>query len=240
MNLEANPEAKRVFLDFAVQNAKNEFELFNKVKQLSDENAKLQQQRSEDLKQTEGMAEQISETIARLYKQFAPSYKVADDDFSRGKKAMQESPDITRMLAPMVVACSNIFETNAHNQQHAMGKEIDTLQKQLSFYSQSFEHMQAPVQPPPVVHHIQQQQQWQPAAAPAPVWQPVVQQQMPVPIPVAASAHTIAAQQEPIDEVGNAVSRMRHGHGGYNANTVVSNRMPVDMMPKAFFNTPQR
>ena len=229
MQLESNPEAKRVFLDFAVQNAKNEFDLFNKVKSLSDENAKLQQQRNEDLKQTEGMAEQIAETIARLYKQFAPSYKVGDDDFSKGKKAMQESPDITRMLAPMVVACSNIFETNAHNQQHAMGKEIDTLQKQLSFYSQSFEHMQAPA-PAPVM-----QQQWQaPVAQAAPVWQPVVQQHQVQPIPVAASAHNLP-NQEPMDEVGNLVNRMKSGHGGYNSNTVVNNRMPVDMMPKGFF-----
>lgn len=230
MNLESNPEAKRLFLDFAVQNAKSEFELANKVKQLSEENAKLMKQRSEDLKQTEGMAEQIAATIAKLYKQYAPTHKMADDDFSKAKKAMQESPDITRMLAPMVVACSNIFEANLHTQQHAMGKEIDTLQKQLSFYSQSFEHMQSPVQPPIVQQApVVQQQQYAP---PPPVWQPVVQQQPAVqPIPVAASVHTL---REPVDEIGSVVNRMKNGHGSYNSNTVVHNRMPADMLPKGF------
>ena len=236
MNLEANPEAKRVFLDFAVQNAKSEFDLFNKVKQLADENAKLQQQRSEDLKQTEGMAEQISETIARLYKQFAPSSKVGEDDFSRGKKAMQESPDITRMLAPMVVACSNIFETNAHNQKHAMGKEIDTLQKQLSFYSQSFEHMHAPAPAQQPLFQqtapVQQQQQWQQPAASPQVWQQPAMAPQQV---VAASAHTLHPT-EPMDDVGSMVNRMRQGHGAYNSSTIVNNRMPVDQLPKGFFS----
>ena len=69
---------------------------------------------------------------------------------------MKKNPVLSRELAPLVVACSNIFmqsHTNTHNK---MAAEIADLNQKLSFYSQSFDSMGAT------------QRAWEPVAQHAP------------------------------------------------------------------------
>jgi hypothetical protein len=228
LKIENNPEAQKIFMDFAVQNAKSEFELMNANKQLMEENEKLKKQRTEDMKQTETIAEQVAATIEKIYKQFVPTMNVNQDVMNKGKLAMQASPEITNMLAPMVVACSNIVELASNKQQNALVKEIDNLQRDLSFYSKSFEHMQSPV-PTPIAHQ----------QAPPPVWQQPVAMPPPMPsyvapVPVAASAVEVTA---PLDDINSVVARMKASAGGYNATTHVNNVMRKEDLPKGFFHS---
>lgn len=149
---------------------------------------------------------------------------------------MKKNPVLSRELAPLVVACSNIFmqsHTNTHNK---MAAEIADLNQKLSFYSQSFDSMGAT------------QRAWEPVAQHAPPvqthapmqMQPVAQQhqfahtmptQHATPIAVAASAAGSASAA--VDDATNAAHNLQKAFGSFNATGITNERMPVDMLPRS-------
>ena len=238
LNLDANPEAKRVFMEFAVANAKAEFELKQEAKRLKDENEKLGKMREVDLKQHENQAEQIADAFQKILSAYNAQHGLSPVDFEKGKKALMEHPDIMSMCSPMVVACSNIMESKMAMHQNQKAKEIDALQQQLMFYSQSFDHMSASPAPVAVAAPQMYQVAASNVAAQAPVQAQVMYQQPPAWAPaqvqpqqvVAMSAHT----QSPMDDVSQMVARMKSNPNleSYNSETLMSNRVTPDMFRK--------
>lgn len=210
------PEAKKAFMDFAVEQAKREFALLENNHQLVNANKQLESKYSDSQRLMENSSEQIAQTIHKLY-QWALGEKnpLSDEDVAKCSTAIQEaSPEIKKLMQPMVVACSAIMERAADRTQNTMQTEIDSLQKQVAFYSQSFDHMGGRV--------------WTPAApAPAPAAAPVV---------VAASAQAAPAppSQSPLSQANDVAARLRQTHGNYNTSGVVDNKMPLHMLPRSF------
>lgn len=215
------PEAKKAFMDFAVEQAKREFALMENNQKLTEANKQLESKYTDSQRLMENSSEQIAQTIHKLY-QWALGEKnpLSDEDVAKCSTAIQEaSPEIKKLMQPMVVACSAIMERAADRTQNTMQTEIDSLQKQVAFYSQSFDHMGGKV--------------WTPAAAPA---APVPAA---APVAVAASAQAAPAPvpqatQSPLSQANDVAARLRQAHGNYNTSGVVDNKMPLHMLPKSF------
>jgi len=154
---------------------------------------------------------------------------------------VKKNPVLSRELAPLVVACSNIFmqsHTNTHNK---MAAEIADLNQKLSFYSQSFDSMGATQRAwEPVAQHapvptqaaqMQMQMQMQPAVAQQHQFSHSMPTQHAAPIAVAASAAGSASAA--FDDATNAAHNLQKAFGSFNATGITNERMPVDMLPRS-------
>lgn len=219
------PEAKKAFMDFAVEQAKREFALMENNQKLTEANKQLESKYSDSQRLMENSSEQIAQTIHKLY-QWALGEKnpLSDEDVAKCSTAIQEaSPEIKKLMQPMVVACSAIMERAADRTQNTMQTEIDSLQKQVAFYSQTFDHMGGKV--------------WTPAPAAPAAPDPVVS--VTPAVAVAASAQAAPAPapqvtQSPLSQANDVAARLRQTHGNYNTSGLVDNKMPLHMLPRTF------
>ena len=223
-----NDEKRKAFLDFAVTSAKEKHELEQLNREMSARIEKLVSENKDNLKQAETLVEQVVDAMKKIYGAHAPDQNF---DFNEGGQFVNAvknaDPIISRGLAPLVVACSNLIVKTNQTQQKQMASQIEDLNKQLSFYSQSFDTMNGTAG------------MWKPSEQAAAPVQAMPQYQMQAPpIQVAASALTAQPAAAPRaawhDDVSNAVSNLKTAMGGFNTTGMGDIRMPLNMLPKQY------
>jgi hypothetical protein len=224
------PEKKKLFMDFAVQSAKSKYELELTNRQLMERVDVLGREQQKNMQQAETVVEQVSDALSKIYGNFAPNHTFQSGEF---KDEMMKNPVLSRELAPLVVACSNLFQAQSNVTQTKMASEIDNLSKQISFYSQSFDTMGGPAP----AAWIPKQPEPQPHAF-APAATPPAYQMQPAPLASVAASARHAPYATPdhthLGDVRAAVGNLLSSHGGFNAaGGGMEHKMPRDMLPKA-------
>jgi hypothetical protein len=212
------PEKKKRFMDFAVQSAKKRSELETTNRELMGRVDALGREQEKSMLQTETVVEQVSEALSKFYGNFAPHHAFKSDEF---KDEMMKNPVLSRELAPMVVACSNLFQAQSNVTQTKMASEIDNLSKELSFYSHSFDAMGGAT---PSAAWIPKQREAPAPAAMQAATQPIMA--------VAASARPVPAAAPQFNDVRTAVGNLLSDAGGFNAAAGgMDYKMPRNMLP---------